>query len=291
MSIAIVASLFLHYAVTLAIFGAAAFRLLMTPDQTRAIDRQLQRLAGILVAVALVSAVAVLMVASSSMSGAWSGAVDPKVIDEVLLTTSFGKIWSIHLILVVVLGFISAVRVPLARPWLAIVTFLILGTFGFVGHAAMVEGVAGDLRRLNQVVHLMAAGAWLGGLIPLGLALMTHRTAPERAVPLLHRFSAYGTIAVVLVLATGVINSVALVGTFGALVSPDYGWTLLVKIALVAVMLALAAFNRLRLLPRLTHEVAYARRLRQSIVLELVLGIAVVLAASLLGTLAPPIHP
>jgi putative copper resistance protein D len=101
-------------------------------------------------------------------------------------------------------------------------------------------------------VHLIAAAAWVGGLLPLALML----AAAGRSVAVAHavslRFSAYGIVAVGVLLLTGAINTWYLAGSIRALTETDYGHLLLAKIVLFLVMLALATVNRLWLTPALT---------------------------------------
>ena len=144
---------------------------------------------------------------------------------------------------------------------------------------------------LNQAVHLLAAGFWLGGLVPLGLLLAasrrdgTDRSAAGRA---LRRFSDLAMIAVLLVLGSGMFNAWMLVGSPSALISTGYGKVLLIKLAFVGAMVALALFNRLFLLPTLAlrHDAALSR-LERNVILEIVLGAVVLAVASTLGNLPP----
>src|SRR3546814_3198171 len=69
----------------------------------------------------------------------------------------------------------------------------------------------------------------------------------------LDQFSRVGTICVLVIAATGLINSQMIVGAenLGRSLSSPYGQLLLAKLALFALMLALAAANRWRLTPAL----------------------------------------
>src|SRR6185312_9042203 len=129
---------------------------------------------------------------------------------------------------------------------------LSLASLAFVGHAADMEGLAGLGHELNQAAHLLAAGAWLGGLWPLH-ALLRRAGPDEPAVAdgVAH-FSQMGYIAVALVAATGIVNTCMLVGTIKALFGTAYGRLLIVKVALYLAMVAIALTNRLVLAPRLT---------------------------------------
>jgi copper resistance protein D len=75
-------------------------------------------------------------------------------------------------------------------------------------------------------LHLTAAAAWVGALIPLALVLRaaggdTGSLAVARTATL--RFSAFGVVAVGTLLVTGLINAFYLVGSIPALVGTNYG--------------------------------------------------------------------
>jgi putative copper export protein len=141
-----------------------------------------------------------------------------------------------------------------------------------------------------QAVHLLAAGAWLGGLAPLLLAV---RAAPlALAEQLLHRFSSIALACVIALAGTALAQGMVLSGGWSCLFGTDYGTVLLIKAALFAVLLGIAANNRLRLMPGLkTGEGARSRRLLvRSIAVETALGLLVVLAAAVLSGLEPGMH-
>jgi copper resistance protein D len=72
----------------------------------------------------------------------------------------------------------------------------------------------------------------------------------------LDRFSAIGSAVIVSLILSGLINSWFLIGVanWRALFTTAYGVALLIKLALFALMLALAAMNRFRWAPRLRDE-------------------------------------
>jgi putative copper resistance protein D len=76
------------------------------------------------------------------------------------------------------------------------------------------------------------------------------------------------------------------------LVESEYGRLLLAKLALFGAMLGIAAVNRWRLAPQLgvSAPIAQAalRRLRRLAWFELLVGVAVLIVASVLATSAPP---
>jgi putative copper resistance protein D len=170
----------------------------------------------------------------------------------------------------------------------------VLASLGLTGHAAMDMG-GGTAHEINQMAHLTAGGLWLGGLLPLGV-LLRRAVRPDGAayVPLariaLPHFSQIGYAAVALLLITGTVNSVMLVGSFGAFATSPYGRLLAVKIALFLAMVALAMVNRFRLLPRLNGPKAASvplRALARSVLAEQALGLAILAVVAVLGTWPP----
>ena len=141
--------------------------------------------------------------------------------------------------------------------------------------------------------HLLAAGAWLGGLLPLRYILL--RGSPD-AESILRRFSGMGYVAVAVLIGTGLINSWFLVGSLDGLTSTPYGQLLLLKLSLLLGMLGLAFVNRFWLVPALAtnsdKSIAAIGRLRRHVLGEQALGLLVILIVSVLGIMAPATsHP
>src|SRR6266540_1853250 len=99
-----------------------------------------------------------------------------------------------------------------------------------------------------EVVHLLAVGAWIGGLVVLAL---TARRAKLEAV---RRFSVLALRAVLVVAVTGIWQGLAQVSSRAALTGTDYGRVLAVKAAGFLAVLSLAAVARFRLLPRASAD-------------------------------------
>ena len=149
-------------------------------------------------------------------------------------------------------------------------------------------------------MHLLAAGAWLGGLVPLGFILLDYaRGVGERTVDverILLRFSSMGYVAVATLIVSGLVNSWFLVGSVSNLLKTPYGQILLGKLTLFTAMLALAAANRFWLVPRMIEirddsgaPAVWLGRLRHHVVGEQFLGLLVLLAVSILGTMRPAV--
>jgi copper transport protein len=152
------------------------------------------------------------------------------------------------------------------------------------GHAA----AASSLRPVNllaQWVHLLAVGAWIGGLAWLLAGL---RTGAGSTRELVVRFSRLAGIGLAVVVVTGLARTLDELGGWRRLADSGFGRALDLKLVLFAGLLALGALNRYRLLPLLGAEPRRAaQRLRRSVRGELWLGGAVLAAAALLSQLAP----
>jgi copper transport protein len=180
----------------------------------------------------------------------------------------------------------GAVAIALGRPWLlGAGALLAIASFALTGHAAAAEprAVAAAL----IVLHVAAAAFWAGSLV--ALAAILRRSTEAAAASALRRFSAFGVIAVPALMAAGVGFAVMQLGSFGELVSSGYGRWITAKSALLAALLALAAWNRLRLLPALERGTPDAvRRFRRTVGTEVVVIGAVIVAAAMLAQTPPP---
>jgi putative copper resistance protein D len=217
----------------------------------------------------------------------------------VLTETRFGHAWIARL---VIAGLIAA-GIALFDPitlwtsrWLRVGAMLLgagfLGLLASSGHAGPMGGFLGDIHWIADALHLVAAGAWLGGLVPLALLLAVASrdgASTHIAARATHRFSALGIACVTTILATGIVNSFALVGSVPALVETDYGRLLLVKIAIFFAMAAIAAVNLLRLRHRL-HEARTLRQLKWNALVETGLGLVVIAIVGVLGIMVPGMH-
>jgi putative copper resistance protein D len=270
------------YGATLAAAGGVFF-LTYSVSLLEAVDRaSIRRRLGILIAVALAASVARVLVTAASMSGDASGMLDAGLL---ALVWHGGEARSA---LVRAAGLLLAAPVLAAdrRPgvWASAGAAGAATSFAWVGHLH-----AAGLRWATLLlgIHLLAVAFWVGALWPLWL--LARGDDAQRVAAPAARFGRAAVGAVSLLLLAGVILLAALLGSASELWRSDYGRTACVKLALVACLLALAAFNKLRLTPRLTvGERAAARALRRSIAAELALAGAVFLATAALTTLSGP---
>jgi putative copper resistance protein D len=165
----------------------------------------------------------------------------------------------------------------------------LIALIAFIGHAGATPGGYGQLHVASDLVHLIAAGAWLGGLPALALLLAAPRQPKGLAARAAGRFSALGVISVGALVASGLINSWNLLSGPRDLISTAYGQLLLLKIGLFAAMLTIAAVNRFHLTPMLTAMPARLSLMRNSLA-ETGLGLGVVLLVGALGTMQPTAH-
>jgi putative copper resistance protein D len=281
---------FVHFLSAMLVFGASAYLRLYAPvELRRALSAKVKSLSIAASVVLLATACLWLSLEAASMVEDWRAAVDPDAIEAVLIDTAFGHAWMLHLALAAALAG-AAVLAP-RDSWTAVVILsgLLLASLGLVGHAAMQTGVVGFVHRANRAMHLLAAGAWIGGLLPFVLCLDAYarNTLRRNAVTAMMRFSYWGHFVVAAIVATGVANIALTSGHAPLPPSTPYRALLNVKIALVAVMIGLAVVNRYALVPRLKGSANALSALRAISLVNVVLGTIVVALVSVFALLDP----
>ncbi len=186
--------------------------------------------------------------------------------------------------------------------WQEVLTALLagayLGSLAFAGHGEEGLGLERNLHLVADFLHLIAAGLWLGSLIPLALLLVYLLRFREEgwiavAYDASSRFSNLGIAAVATLLVSGTINAWFLIGGMNGLVGTSYGRLLLLKITLFATMVCLAGINREYLLPRLFGDIGMnppssaGKWLLRSSLVEIALGMGIILIVGMLGIMAP----
>jgi putative copper resistance protein D len=293
----------LQFAACMAVFGGAAFRfygLAALPPPSAGpglavFEHWLRRLMLGAAVLGIASGLCLVPVTAAMMAGAMDAAFDAAVLGTVLFRTEFGEVWRLHLLFLLLLLPGLALPAGWRNGAVLALSLVALGSLGWVGHAAGAGGWAAVAHEINQSVHLLAAGAWLGGLIPL--AWLLRRAVREQEVGFavlageaLPVFSRVGYVAVALIAVTGAVNTALFAGSFSALFGSGYGRLLSLKILLYVAMVGLAARNRFLLSPPLLRAPAMPASLGalyRSVVAEQALGLAILLAVSILGTWAP----
>src|SRR5260370_12302181 len=167
--------------------GVRVFPLYASADaEPRVLLRWRQRVLLAAAIAALFSGVVWFVFAVANMSGTLADVADREVLWTVLNETTFGRVWTARMLLaVIVLGVASRRFASTAGPqpdWImSFLTGALLASLAGVGHSQIEEGVAGVIHVTSHAAHLLAPGAWLGGLLPLGFILA--HFVPETEMP------------------------------------------------------------------------------------------------------------
>src|SRR6185369_15346235 len=139
-------------------------------------------------AIALLSWMLWLALVAASMSGSSLGqALRIDVLGTVLARTTFGHVWLLRFLLIVLLGLDLAWRrrrggdgPPLGLA-AALIAAALLASLAWAGHAVGTERPLRPLHLTADALHLLGAGLWLGALVPLFFVLSRARTARTQA--------------------------------------------------------------------------------------------------------------
>ncbi|HEX3201465.1 MAG TPA: CopD family protein, partial [Actinomycetes bacterium] len=153
-----------------------------------------------------------------------------------------------------------------------------------VGHAAGPSPLR-SVNLLVQWLHLLAVGAWIGGLVWL-LAGLRGQQRPEQ-VTMAVRFSKLAAPVLGLVAVTGLSRALHLAGGWQGLLDSNYGHLLDVKVALFFGLVLLGALNRYRIVPALSGGVRRLDELRRNVRGEVVLAACILAVTAVLSQLPP----
>ena len=282
--------------------GTAALRLLAWDTGVKR-SSSWTRLACASWGVLLGAAVLQLALTAADMSGlSLAQACSGPVLGSVLGGTSFGAVWKSRMYLLAasllvgisafvtqrhggrtrLSGILEISLTPLAAALLA--------TLIWSGHARASSKHTWLL--LVDLLHVVAAGAWPGGLLPLALLLAQARRDPDLMSPVVkvtRRFSRLSVAAVSILALSGLLNSVGLVGTLSALWPSVYGRLILCKVALLAGMVGLGAINRRMIRQdKTTNAPQILNSLWRNVAWETALAVCVLLATEALAMSPPP---
>jgi copper resistance protein D len=265
--------------------------------QAPSIGSRLRLVIWLALAASVASGVAWFLLQAAAMSGlAFGEAMTPETLWTVLDETQFGQVMLARTLCVVVLAACLGFDGGAGLQRLALVVALgFVAAIAWTGHAGATAGAEGVVHLVADVLHLWAAAAWTGGLLALVLLLFALGRGPEAAavrVAAVRRFSTLGLASVATLIVSGAIHCWILVGSLQLILVTAYGRLLLAKLVLFALMLALAATNRLWLTPRLaTAATGHATAmLTCTAMLELLLAATVFALVGALGTQHPAAH-
>lgn len=244
---------------------------------------------------ALFGAFGIVMSQAALLTGRGASAVTDTDVLRDVLSENLG--WSLALFLFGLAGvhLSTDITKTTASQVLALYgSIFVTASFAVWGHASELPpsfiSIAADL------VHVTSAALWLGGLVGLMMILLlrTADTVASTAV-ILRRFSLAAMISAIALGIAGL--ALTLTGSnasWHALVTTTWGQLVLVKIGLTSVIIAIAAWNRRRLVPSLVTPSTSAsvrtakwKMLLRTVRLEAVILVAIVGLTSILVNVPP----
>ncbi|MEU1916469.1 copper resistance CopC/CopD family protein [Streptomyces massasporeus] len=238
------AARYLAYLAAALLVGLAAFALLCRPADTSPLRRPLVAAWWTL----LGSTVVLLLLRAPYEAGTGPAAAFDAAALGRTLTGRPGEALLARLVVLLLTAVflirLSRRRGPEGRPAaLAIGTALAAAlalTWAAAEHAS--AGIQVPLAMTSSVLHLLATGVWLGGLVALLLTL--RRSAGDDLPEVVPRFSRIAFASVIVLAVTGLYQSWRGLGSLSALTGTSYGRLLLAKLAGVFVLLLVAGYSR-----------------------------------------------
>jgi putative copper resistance protein D len=276
--------------------------------------RLLWRLLLVCLLTALVSGFLWVWLAIAGMSGSdLSDALQPSLFSMVLFQTQPGHVWLVRAALAVLLVAALFLVPKTDSKWAdispasmfgAVAATLLTASLAWLGHAGASDGPDQKFQLSSDIVHLIAAGIWPAGLVPLAIFLRCFLKSGDpssllAACMATRRFSVLSIGAVAMLALSGVANSYYLLGSFRALLTTEYGRWLTLKLAFFAATVGIGAWNlflcRSRLMlagePVTTDlEGAALGKVARNVLIEITLSTAIVLVVGQLGILPPAAH-
>ena len=218
---------------------------------------------------------------ATAVAGSMSDVFSPEVWGRIDGSQT-GRMILLRLALLVALGVLLVLRSSRAAGWWRYGALLAglgsLITLPAAGHPTGASPRA--LYVALDMVHLTAIVGWMGGLALFALGGRAW-LEDERATAAVRTFSRTATVLVPVIVVTGVLQAVELAGGVDAITETDWGRTLLVKLSVVSVLVAIGAVSRW-----LVQQVG-TTAVRRTVIAEAVLGVVVLAATASLVTLPP----
>ncbi len=239
-------------------------------------------------------------------------------VDDILRNTRSGRyLIARQVLLLVALGGLGlawrAGDRAAALPGLGLLLLASVGvllTQSLVSHAGATDGPFWSTSA--DFLHLLAASLWVGGLIHVGLAMPRWldelKGAPRTlfAGESFRRFSLLATVSVVVIISSGLLSAFVQLNSWSDLWSSNYGWSLVGKLSAMVPLLAVGGLNAFILRPRVVDAARelnggepegdavpgavgrLQRLLANTVRVEAVLGVLVLVAVGVLIQLEPP---
>ena len=297
-----------HFAASAITAGVLVFRgfvaepaLRAAPAAAAPIDKRLRATTWIGLAVAVVSGLALVLLLTMSLSDESPGeAVMSGALRDVLNLTQFGLVAQVRSAIAILLAICLAFERSALWRWLGLAAAVSLAaSIAWTGHAASTPFTLGYLHLASDALHLTAASAWIGGLVPLALLLgmaRCHKGWASLELDVIRRFSMLGTVSVSTLILSGFFNAWILVGSFRGTgcyrlwAAPDAQACRLRRDAGVRRVQPLRPDGRLALSSDQARQDAL-RALSRNTWIEIVLGLSIFAIVGALGTLHPAAHP
>jgi putative copper export protein/mono/diheme cytochrome c family protein/peroxiredoxin len=319
-----VAVRFVHLASVLLLVGSFSFELLVSRPVFKNVGIQtslefpsfyktLFSIAGLSLLLGMGTAILGLFIKIADAMGLpLSKSIDLGPIMNVLTGTQFGVVWLVRIVLFCLLALVMSAdfrrRFKNDSAGLSVIELLLsvtlLTMMAAAGHASAAEGVTLFIQLTTDALHLLAAGVWVGGLIPLAVFFSWAKATREPSILIIAqkataRFSRLGYASVFLLLITGLFNAWYLVAGIPRLLGTTYGYLLLAKLGILIPLMGLASRNRWRLKPRLANLAAHSEfekipvlltQLQRGVIAEVSLGAVILLIVGMMGITPPARH-
>ncbi|MGI2002396.1 copper resistance D family protein [Shewanella frigidimarina] len=168
---------------------------------------------------------------------------------------------------------------------LAILSCLLIAvTFTFIGHSTELGLLAQGL----ILIHVLIIGSWIGAFYPLWKLCSTDDNIVIKNV--MDTFGRLGIVIVILVLLSGMGMVWMLFDSPTELFSSNYGIAVTIKLCLVAIILLIAAWHKLVLVPKLTiaNTLLAKQKLQKSIGLEALIAVLILATTAVLSSVLGP---
>ena len=234
-----------------------------------------------------VSTALALPVTAAFVGDGWGDALDSSTIQAVLFETGIGPVWCARAFLALLIVLFTRLRT--ANTGLpALCAALFLSCHMFFGHAVLLQGAAGLLLQASYLLHVLAAGAWLGALVPfIAILRQAGSQFQDDFVLAMRRFSTVGHFVVGLVIITGLLNAWLIHGRWLPVWSSFYDQLFAAKVLVVTSMVMIAMYNRYVIVPRLKREGRSRQLLIRLSCTEVALGSLALVLVNLFSSLDP----
>lgn len=221
---------------------------------------------------------------------------------DFLQKTRIGFIWILRAAsALAVIAVVLYVRISPPAQWRyvlgAIVAALPLTLGSLASHSAAEEQAV--LATVIYALHLVVASVWFGGLPGVLLAASMDKAklldGPSRIGEILGRFSALAVPTMIAVIVSGLLVANRMIDTnYAGLVATTYGWLLIAKLTLLAIILSIASRAKSVWGPSLLKGAGVAmeagQKLRRWVTVEFGLAIVLVIVATVLANAVPAKH-